>query len=141
MDLNATSLGQEFENEKSILTRYPKTNFLVISLIGVGFFALYMKWEEAQKKKKHEGVIEIHKTGWTKEKDPEEWKMSGNRAFKNKHFEEAISDYTVAISLAKEKPSAIYYVNRANAFYEMKKFDEAIQDCKSAFDIDPENPK
>ena len=141
-DLNTTSSNStEPEKEKNIFEKYPKTNFLIISLIGVGLFALYMRWEEEQKNKKPEGVVEVNNTGWSRDNSPEEWKKSGNQAFKEKRYEDAISDYSVAISLSKEKPSAVYHVNRANAYYEIKKYSEAIEDCNKAHDIDKDYAK
>ena len=52
-------------------------------------------------------------------------------------------DYTMAIKLAKEakEPSAIYYVNRANSYFEQQKYNECLNDCKEAKDIDPSYKK
>ena len=144
LDFNSTSTNStdtKEVKEKNMLERYPKTTFLIISLIGVGLFAMYMRWEEEQKKKKPEGVKEVNNTGWSKDNSPEDWKKSGNEAFKEKRYEDAISDYSVAISLSKEKPSAVYYVNRANAYYEIKKYNEAIDDCNKAYEIDKDYAK
>ena len=144
MDVNGTLNGNSTEpvvEEKNIFQQYPKTNFLIFSLIGVGIFSLYMRWEEEQKHKKPEGVVEVNNTGWSKDNSPEDWKKSGNQAFKEKRYTDAIGDYGVAIKLAKEKPSAVYYVNRANAYYEIGKYEEAVADCNEAYKIDKDYPK
>ena len=39
---------------------------------------MYMRWEEEQKNKKPEGVVEVNNTGWSKDNSPDDWKKSGN---------------------------------------------------------------
>ena len=49
----------------------------------------------------------------------------------------------MAINLAKKAktPSAIYHVNRANAYFELKKSTECLNDCTAAKVIDPSYAK
>ena len=69
--------------------------------------------------------------------DPEAIKEAGNKAFMAKNFDEAIKCYTVAIEITLEKPNHVYYANRAYAWLELQKYEECIQDCDSAIEIDP----
>lgn len=114
-------------------------NFLICSVIGIVIFAVYMDWDIKQRNKKPEGVTEVNKTGWQKkDKTADDWKKTGNDQFKEKDFDGAIIDYTMAIKLAKEakQPSAVYLVNRANAYFELKKYNECLNDCTAAKEID-----
>ena len=43
--------------------------------------------------------------------------------------------YTSAINL--DEKNHIYFSNRANAYLEMEKYDEAISDCKKSIEIEP----
>lgn len=54
-----------------------------------------------------------------------------------------MGDYTTAIKLAqgKKAPSAIYFVNRANAYFEQAKYQECLEDCVEATRIDPKYAK
>ena len=56
-------------------------------------------------------------------------KEAGNKAFMAKNFNEAIKLYTVAIEITLDKPSPIYYANRANALLELFNIEECIADC------------
>jgi len=64
--------------------------------------------------------------------DPEAIKEAGNKAFMAKNFNEAIKLYTVAIEITLDKPSPIYYANRANAHLELFNIEECIADCNQA---------
>lgn len=65
--------------------------------------------------------------------NPEALKEAGNKAFLAKNYQEAIKQYTAAIGLS---PNHIYYANRANAYLELEKFEECIEDCVKAIEID-----
>ena len=56
--------------------------------------------------------------------DPEAIKEAGNKAFMAKNYNEAIKLYTVAIEITLDKPSPIYYANRANAHLELFNIEE-----------------
>jgi tetratricopeptide (TPR) repeat protein len=49
----------------------------------------------------------------------------------------------MAIKLAKEekKPSAIFHINRANAYFELMRYNECLGDCTAAKEIDPNYAK
>eukprot|EP00002_Diphylleia_rotans_P026698 TRINITY_DN533_c0_g1_i2.p1 TRINITY_DN533_c0_g1~~TRINITY_DN533_c0_g1_i2.p1 ORF type:complete len:367 (+),score=99.26 TRINITY_DN533_c0_g1_i2:67-1167(+) len=64
-----------------------------------------------------------------KTKRAEDLKARGNEMINEKKFEEAVVLYTKAIELV---PTHIYYGNRAAAYFQLKKYDEAIQDCKES---------
>ncbi|GBP70060.1 Protein unc-45 homolog B [Eumeta japonica] len=70
-------------------------------------------------------------------------KNKGNEAFKSEKYDEALSLYSKAISLA-EKDSrelAIYLKNRAAVYLKINDYDNAIKDCDRALEIVPEDPK
>ena len=65
--------------------------------------------------------------------NPEALKEAGNKAYQARNFLEAIKLYTSAIELSQNH---IYYANRANAYLELEKFSECIEDCVKAIEID-----
>ena len=73
--------------------------------------------------------------------DPESIKEAGNKAFMAKNFDEAIKCYTVAIEITLEQPNHVYYANRANAQLELHNYEECINDCNSAIEIEPSYTK
>jgi tetratricopeptide (TPR) repeat protein len=69
--------------------------------------------------------------------NPDTHKEAGNKAFANKHYAEAIKQYTIAIEITLEAPNHIYFANRANAELELSLFEECILDCNQAIHIEP----
>ena len=61
------------------------------------------------------------------------YKEQGNKEFKAGNYVEAIEHYTRAIEKKKDK---IYFTNRANCFFQMKKFKKSISDCEEALKLD-----
>ncbi|KAL0218368.1 hypothetical protein P9112_004021 [Eukaryota sp. TZLM1-RC] len=61
-------------------------------------------------------------------------KSKGNESFKSKKFEDAIHWYTEALSVS---PAKEVYCNRAAAYINLGKFDEALKDADSSLSIDP----
>ena len=43
--------------------------------------------------------------------------------------------------MAAESPNAIYFANRANAYLELKKYEECVNDCDEAIKVDPKYVK
>lgn len=68
--------------------------------------------------------------------NPEAVKEQGNKAFMAGDYQEAIRQYTIAIELTFDSPSPIYYANRANAHLELHNYEESINDCNKAIEID-----
>ncbi|PSR84683.1 Outer envelope protein [Actinidia chinensis var. chinensis] len=66
-------------------------------------------------------------------------KEKGNQAFKDKHYQKAISFYTEAIKLSGN--NATYYSNRAAAYLELGSFLQAEADCTKAISLDKKNVK
>ena len=70
--------------------------------------------------------------------DSEKAKQEGNNFFLKGAYTKAITSYTKAISLLKSKSQenlhniAIYYSNRAYAFFQINLFQECINDCNQA---------
>ena len=62
-------------------------------------------------------------------------KADGNKAMGAQNYDEALKKYTEAIELA-EKPNHIYYSNRAAVYLQQMKYDECIEDCDKAIEID-----
>lgn len=71
--------------------------------------------------------------------DAEKHKLQGNIFFKRQQYEEAIHEYSTAI--IKNPQNTIYYTNRALCHIRLKKFDDAINDCKKAIAIDKNSYK
>jgi len=98
----ADETGEVKEKPAAMFTGSQPLNFLIGSVIGVIIFAIYMDWDIKQRNKKPEGVTEVNKTGWKKgDQTADEWKKSGNDMFKERDYEGAIADYTMAINIAK----------------------------------------
>ncbi|KAL6590442.1 hypothetical protein U3516DRAFT_651620 [Neocallimastix sp. 'constans'] len=73
------------------------------------------------------------------QQDAENHKFQGNIFFKNQQYEEAIKEYSTAI--IKNPKNIVYYTNRALCNIRLRKFEEAIYDCKKAIDIDKNSLK
>ncbi|KAF2824832.1 TPR-like protein [Ophiobolus disseminans] len=71
--------------------------------------------------------------------DAEEYKAAGNKFFKIKDYPAAIKEYSRAIET--DPKNATYYSNRAAAFISANRFYEALEDCKMADELDPDNMK
>ncbi|KNA17865.1 hypothetical protein SOVF_076070 [Spinacia oleracea] len=65
-------------------------------------------------------------------------KTQGNKDVQSSNYEDAIIRYTSAIALCE---NAVYYCNRAAAYTQMRKYDEAIKDCLKSIEIDPNYSK
>ena len=61
-------------------------------------------------------------------------KAEGNKKYSAKNYREAIDLYSQAIDAF---PQAAFYGNRAAALIQSYKFKEALQDCLSAIELDP----
>ncbi|KAI9846073.1 MAG: hypothetical protein M1837_004329 [Sclerophora amabilis] len=71
--------------------------------------------------------------------DAESFKAAGNKFFKAKDFDKAISEYTKAIDA--DPQSSTYLSNRAAAYMSANKFQEALSDAKAADKLEPNNSK
>ncbi|KAL5113274.1 hypothetical protein ACEQ8H_008866 [Pleosporales sp. CAS-2024a] len=71
--------------------------------------------------------------------DAEEYKAAGNKFFKIKDYPAAIKEYSRAIEA--DPNNATYYSNRAAAYISANRFYEALEDCKTADELDPDNVK
>ncbi|KAH6832800.1 Tetratricopeptide repeat superfamily protein [Perilla frutescens var. hirtella] len=69
----------------------------------------------------------------------ETFKTQGNKAMQSKLYAEAIELYTFAIALCED--NAVYYCNRAAAYTQIKRYDEAVQDCLKSMKINPNYSK
>lgn len=69
----------------------------------------------------------------------EEYKAAGNKFFKIKDYPQAIKEYSKAIEA--DPSNATYYSNRAAALMSANRFIEALEDCKTADELDPNNMK
>ncbi|KAJ4374448.1 hypothetical protein N0V86_007313 [Didymella sp. IMI 355093] len=71
--------------------------------------------------------------------DAEEYKAAGNKFFKIKDYPAAIKEYSKAIEA--DPKNATYYSNRAAAYISASRFVEALEDCRTADELDPDNMK
>ncbi|KAF2875525.1 hypothetical protein BDV95DRAFT_484817 [Massariosphaeria phaeospora] len=71
--------------------------------------------------------------------DAEEYKAAGNKFFKIKDYAAAIREYSKAIEA--DPKNGTYYSNRAAALITANRFVEALEDCKTADELDPNNQK
>lgn len=69
----------------------------------------------------------------------EAFKSKGNQSMQLKLYSEAIELYTCAIALCEK--NAVYYSNRAAAYTQIHRYDEAIEDCLKSIEIDPNYSK
>lgn len=69
----------------------------------------------------------------------EEYKAAGNKFFKAKEYNMAIKEYSKAIEA--DPKNGTYYSNRAAALMSANRFPEALEDCKTADQLDPGNMK
>ncbi|XP_073406550.1 sperm-associated antigen 1 [Dendrobates tinctorius] len=65
-------------------------------------------------------------------------KEKGNEAFRSGDYDEAISYYSRSLSIL---PSSAAYNNRAQAWIMLKKWQNAVNDCEQALDVEPDNVK
>lgn len=68
-----------------------------------------------------------------------EYKERGNKLFQNGRYEEALIAYTKAIIRNSNDPS--YFTNRALCYLNLKKWNQAEDDCRKALELDKKNIK
>ena len=73
-------------------------------------------------------------------------KDRGNKRFQGRQFPQAIKDYTDAIEKAssvdpKTKNLAVYYGNRAQCYFSMEEYAQAVTDCDASIAVDPKYVK
>lgn len=64
-----------------------------------------------------------------------DYKNAGNNLCQKHRYEDAISNYTKAIS--KNPEVAIFFSNRALCYLKLQQFTQAVQDCRRALELDP----
>lgn len=73
-----------------------------------------------------------------KKAEADKYKEEGNQLLKANKYKEAYDSYTKAIETNSDgEGSHIYYSNRAAASMYLNNYDDAINDCKKALEIDP----
>uniref|UniRef100_A0A2C9U2Z5 Uncharacterized protein n=1 Tax=Manihot esculenta TaxID=3983 RepID=A0A2C9U2Z5_MANES len=90
----------------------------------------------------HDALNDMEKAGcqsFNQNSLAETLKSQGNRAMQSKMYADAIELYSCAISLSEN--NAVYYCNRAAAYTQIQKNDEAIRDCLKSIEIDPNYSK
>lgn len=78
-------------------------------------------------------LTEEQKERAEKKKAADVHKGKGNDCYKAKKFEEAITHYKAAIDALPDEMT--YYNNLAAVYYEMKQYDECIEQCKKAIEV------
>ncbi|CAI5469369.1 unnamed protein product [Closterium sp. Yama58-4] len=66
-------------------------------------------------------------------------KEKGNKAYKQKKYQEAVDHYTTAIR--HDSKNATYYSNRAMAYLNLHNFEQVEADCTAALSLDKKNVK
>ncbi|XP_004290865.1 PREDICTED: small glutamine-rich tetratricopeptide repeat-containing protein beta-like [Fragaria vesca subsp. vesca] len=66
-------------------------------------------------------------------------KLKGNKAMESKQYTKAIALYDCAIAFCEN--NAVYHCNRAAAYIEIHKHNEAMRDCLKSIEIDPNYSK
>ncbi|XP_010544761.1 PREDICTED: small glutamine-rich tetratricopeptide repeat-containing protein 2 [Tarenaya hassleriana] len=90
----------------------------------------------------HDAINEMEKSGcqtFDAKNLAETLKSQGNKAMQSKLYSEAIELYSFAIALWGN--NAVFYCNRAAAYTQINKYNEAIKDCLKSIDIDPNYSK
>lgn len=73
-------------------------------------------------------------------RESEEFKVKGNKAYKEKKFEEALELYDKAIALNAKEP--IFNLNKASVYLSMQKYDDCLKCCDEAVKVAEEiSPK
>lgn len=91
--------------------------------------------EEAERlrKEEEEKMTDEQKEEIQQKKLAEDWKDKGNKAYKEKKFDEAIENYSKAIEIY---PSELtFYTNQAAVYFEMKDYEKCIDYCSQAEEI------
>ena len=91
--------------------------------------------KEVEKAEKEKKVVEEEE----RKSEAERLKNEANSLFINEHYEEAVKKYSEAIKL-NEKVST-YFSNRAEAYLRLERYGEALEDCRSALELDGSNFK
>ncbi|XP_022850374.1 outer envelope protein 64, chloroplastic-like isoform X2 [Olea europaea var. sylvestris] len=115
----------------SFLAGHGSDRFLLDSLHTV-YATLQEQLDVVKKSKTSNNAV-------TREASAELAKEKGNRAFKDKQWQQAIGFYAEAIKL--NSSNATYYSNRAAAYLELGNFLQAEADCSKAIDLDKKNVK
>lgn len=81
----------------------------------------------------------------TKEELAKQYKLDGNENYKQKRFDDAIASYTkglnyldIELDEVAELKSALFS-NRAACYVMLKQYQKAVDDCKQALRINPQN--
>ena len=78
----------------------------------------------------------------SKTREADEYKDAGNTHMSKKEYEEALKQYTQAISISPAgSNSHVYYSNRAAAYCYLGQYDIAVDDCMTSIEINPEYEK
>lgn len=67
-------------------------------------------------------------------KEAENYKNKGNEEFKKGNHGKAIEYYTYATEMDPNNP--VFYTNRSNAYFKMKKYDKSLRDAKKSIACD-----
>ena len=78
----------------------------------------------------------------TKTREADQYKDAGNTHMSNKEYEQALEQYTKAISISPAgSNSHVYYSNRAAAYCYLGQYDAAADDCMMSIEISPDYEK
>ncbi|CAG0924020.1 unnamed protein product [Notodromas monacha] len=78
------------------------------------------------------------------DKLPSEWKDEGNQKFKEGEYGPAVECYTKALSscqVENQTEKAVFFKNRAQAYFKLSEFEKCHQDCSEALTLAPGDSK
>lgn len=90
---------------------------------------------EESKESSEDVTVNIPKEDAEVKAKAEALKLEGNKAIAEKNYDLAVEKYTEAINVL--PTNVVYYANRAAAYTNLQKYDEAIRDAEAAIKIDP----
>ena len=128
----------EVSDASSFTTKY----VILIALLQLDGLSLDSKEDKAKRKNLNVEIVALsdkiydvyEKCEDAVAKLADDEKAIGNDFFKKGKFTEAITHYTIAISI--DKDNAIFYTNRALSYQKLDKHDKAIADGKKARSLD-----
>ncbi|KND03016.1 uncharacterized protein SPPG_02087 [Spizellomyces punctatus DAOM BR117] len=125
-------IGEAFEIDLS--DKDQQTQFSIKPANLPKIFDVFLATQKASQQKAAPSPVPAAKAVDVKAK-AEELKVAGNKEMAAKKYADAIDLYSQAIELDGE--NAVFYSNRAAAYSQVSKFEEAVADAKRAVEVDP----
>lgn len=103
---------------------------------------VHTKITHNEKTREGDDSLDAQSVGFNKTREADKYKDKGNAHMAKKEFEDAIEQYTQAISISPYgSNSHVYYSNRAAAYCYLGQYDAAADDCIASIEIKPDYEK